>query len=176
MIKKVFLVLFVSLLFLTGCSEPINPDLNQEEVGDLQAQITELQDFIKNNPTEEGAPPHLSVIELAQTYEQLGQSGKAIDVYKDYLGGGFRAKAIRNNLGRLYEAQEDYDKAVEQYKLIVDEYFDEQYFYDITWAYIRAKNRQEAEKFFNAWQRAFTKTDVQTQNAIKKLREEEKAR
>ena len=80
-----------------------------------------------------------------------------------------------NNLGRLYEDVEEYGLAIVQYQRIIDEYLDGNYYYDITWAYIRAKKRIEAEKAFNQWQQAMKKTDEQTQQAIKKLREEEKA-
>ena len=59
---------------------------------------------------------------------------------------------------------------------MIDEYYEDKYLYDITWAYIRGKERKPAEKYFNLWQLKFQKTDEQTQQAIKKLREEEKSK
>ena len=123
---------------------------------------------------EDGEIAWRQYISLSKAYEELGEMGKAIGVYTDVLDSGVKTKAIINNLGRLYEKVDEYDLAIEQYQRLINEYFDNNYLYDITWAHIHAKNRKEAEKYFNAWQLEFHKTDTQTQQAIKKLREEEK--
>ncbi len=80
-----------------------------------------------------------------------------------------------NNLGRLYEKTEQYDKAVAIYERIISEYFDYDYLRDITWAYIRAGDRKQAENYFNAWQLQEQTTDTGIQKAIQKLREAEAA-
>lgn len=146
-----------------------------EEIQEVKSEISSLKEEIANFVPGDAKIPWEAIIGLAKAHEELGELGKAIKVYEDVLDDGHRAKAIFNNLGRLYEKTEQYDKAVAIYQRINDEYFDHDYLYDITWAYIRAGDRKSAEKYFNAWQLEFHKTDLQTQQAIKKLREAEKA-
>ena len=166
-----------SMLMLAGCNTyKVQVDLPRDEVKELRGQINELKqeiaDFV---PTQDSAIAWQAIIDLSRAYEELGELGKAINVYEDVLNDGHKTKSIMNNLGRLYEKTEQYDKAVAMYQRISDEYFDHDYLYDITWAYIHAGDRKSAEKYFNAWQLEFKKTDEQTQQAIKKLREAEKA-
>lgn len=162
---------------LAGCnSYKIEVDLTPEEIQTVKADISSLKEQIANYvPVDEGEIAWAETIELARAYKKLGELGKAIKVYEGVLDDGDQTKSILNNLGRLYEKTEQYDKAVAMYQIINDEYFDHDYLYDITWAYIKAGERKMAEKYFNAWQLEFQKTDEQTQRAIKKLREAEKA-
>lgn len=171
-----FAIISTALFLLAGCSTyKVKVDLPANEIADIKAQITLLkQDITEFVPSADEAIAWASLIELSNAYEDLGELGKAIKVYEDVLDDGHVTKAILNNLGRLYEKTEQYDEAVAMYQRINDEYFDHDYLYDITWAYIRAGERKQAEKYFNAWQLEFQKTDTQTQQAIKKLREEEK--
>ena len=175
-IFKTLLIVFSVIILLTACQSKwrVDVDLTPEEREAIMAEIEECKLGIKNFDGPEGEIPNREIIRLALAYEKLGDLGAAIKLYKSWLDQGFRTKAIINNLGRLYEKVGEYELAIEQYQRLVDEYFDTHYLYDITWAYIHAKKRKEAEKYFNAWQLEFQKTDGQTQQAIKKLREEEK--
>ncbi|MBU0705736.1 tetratricopeptide repeat protein [Patescibacteria group bacterium] len=169
----------IAVLILASCnSYKIDVDLTPEEVSSIKTEIKSLKEAVDNYvqaDSNAGTIAWKEIIELAGKYEDLGELGKAIKVYEDVLDSGEKTKAIINNLGRLYEKTEQYDKAVVMYQRINDEYFDHDYLYDITWAYIKAGDRKNAEKYFNAWQLEFQKTDEQTQQAIKKLREDEKA-
>lgn len=177
-ISRLFIIGFGAIL-LTGCvvgRYKKDVDLIPEKVSEIRANIEALKQEIADYvPSESGKIPWQAIIDLSRAYEELGELGKAIKIYEDVLENGDGTKAILNNLGRLYEKTEQYDKAIVMYQRINDEYFDRDYLYDITWAYIRAGDRKNAEKYFNAWQLEFKKTDTQTQEAIKKLREAEKA-
>jgi len=172
------LIIGFSALLLTAChSYKVDVDLTDEQIEEVKGRVdslkAEIEAFV---PTELGASiPWQSMIELSRAYEEMGELGKALKVYEDAYEQGEWTKSMLNNLGKLYEKTEQYDKAVVIYQRIIDEYFDRDYLYNITWAYIRAGERKEAEKYFNAWQLEFNKTDEQTQQAIKKLREAEKA-
>lgn len=165
------------LLILAGCSnykEAVN--LSAEQTKQLEDQVTVLKKQIADfKPSQSAIIPWQATIDLARTYEKLGDLGKAIGVYEDVVNGGKPSKSILNNLGRLYEQTGQYDKAIAMYKRISDQYFDHNYFYDITWAYLRAGDLKNAEKYFNAWQLEFRKTDQQTQDAIKQLKDTGKA-
>ncbi|MBN2306525.1 tetratricopeptide repeat protein [Candidatus Peregrinibacteria bacterium] len=175
-LAKLFIIGFSALL-LMGCnSYKVEVNLEKTKMQEIENRIKDLKVAIGEfAPEENGAEiPWVEIIDLSRAYEQLGELGKAIDVYEDVVTDGYKTKAILNNLGKLYEKTEQYDKAIEMYQRINDEYFDHDYLYDITWAYIHAGDRKNAEKYFNAWQLEFSKTDKQTQQAIKKLREAEK--
>jgi tetratricopeptide (TPR) repeat protein len=174
--KKIFITGLVAMM-LVGCNAyKIEIDLSPEEIKEVKDEITVLKEEIANFvPSDDSTIAWQEIIELARAYEELGELGKAIDVYVDVLNDGHKTKAILNNLGRLYEQTEQYGMAITMYERIHKEYLDQDYLYDITWAYIRAGDRKSAEKYFNAWQLEFNRTDEQTQQAIKKLREAEKA-
>jgi tetratricopeptide (TPR) repeat protein len=172
MIKRI-LLLITSLFFLSACSNGYTVDVDLDE--SQRAQINqEIQSIKADLKKAEGEAEVFLMMDLARAYKKLGQLGKAIDIYEDYLARGKRVKAMMHNLGRLYEDVAEYDKAIEQYQRLIDDYYDRDYLYDITWVYIRAGERKQAEKYFNAWQLEFQKTDEKTQEAIKKLREDEK--
>jgi len=170
------LILVIAVSLLTACkSWSVQVDLTPEETQATHAEIQQLKDEIKNFvPPAEGEIAWVQYIDLARAYEKLGDLKSAIKTYKDVLDDGYKTQSIIHNIGRLYEQVGEYDLAIEQYQRLVDEYMERNYLYDITWAYIRAKNRKEAEKYFNSWQLEFRRTDEQTQQAIKDLRAEEK--
>lgn len=172
--KALFIILFASIT-LSGCnSYRVDVDLDKDEVSKIKADIASYQEIIDDYDYSDGTIPWEAIINQVNAYIDLGELGKGVKVYEEVLEEGHKTKAILNNLGRLYEKVERYDDAVTIYQRINDEYFDHDYLKDITWAYIRAGNRKEAEKYFNAWQLQFKKTDTQIQQAIKKLREAEK--
>lgn len=169
-----FSLLLLSFFLLSACgsSYTIEVNLAPEQVAKINEDIKTFQDNIKNFNSKDGEIDWQNIIDLSNAYEALGQLGKAIQNYEDVVNKGDKTKAILNNLGRLYEKTSQYDKAIVMYQRINEEYFDRDYLYDITWAYIRAKDVKNAEKYFNAWQLEFHKTDLQTQEAIKKLKQE----
>lgn len=177
---------FLVAVVLTACSSKwdVKVNLTPEERTAARSEIAEMELAIKNFIGPEGEIPALQIIRLAKAHETLGEMGKAVDLYNQWLEGR-RAISLTNNLGRLYEQVGETELAVKQYQRIIDEYLDTGYLYDITWAYIkgaeaakgakRVEYRKLAEKYFNAWQLDLHKTDDQTQQAIKKLRDEEAA-
>ncbi len=179
MFKKA-ITLFLAVLFLTGCFNfnwTIDVDLTEEQRQKYKDTILEIGEKIKNyEPTDEFTTPEPPIpywMELARSQKGLGRLGDALKTYekaKEIYG---RSQAIEHNIGRLYEDAKEYKKAVEQYLYITEEFQNDAYLYDITWVYIKAEDRKNAEKYFNAWQLAMQKTDEQTQLAIKKLRETE---
>lgn len=177
--KLILFVFTISLLTACGGNKEwqVEVDLTPEDQQAVQVEIKELKVKIKNfEPVSGGAKiAWPEIIDLAAEYEKLGRLDKAIALYNKWFDKGYKTKAMINNVGHLYEKVEEYDLAVAAYQRLVDEYRDTTYYYDITWAYIRGKQRKEAEKAFNKWQQAVNRTDEQTQLAIKKLRAEEKA-
>ena len=185
--SKIIAILLVALV-LTACGSKWNVkvDLAPEERAAAQTEIEDMEAAIKNFIGPQGEIPALQIIRLAKAYEKLGNFSKAIDVYNGWVK-DHRAKSLVNNLGRLYEQVGETELAVRQYQRIIEEYFDTDYLYDITWAYIkgakaatkaetRLEFRKKAEKYFNAWQLDKKRTDEQTQQAIKELREGEKSK
>lgn len=170
-------ITFVSILSLTACTSKykVDVDITPEDKDAVLAEIKDLKEQIKTYDTSDGTIPFKEIIALSQSYEELGDLDNAIEAYTSWLDEGYRTQAIINNLGKLYEKVGETELAVTQYRRIIDEYQEDRYLYDITWAYINGKQRKEAEKYFNLWQLKFQKTDEQTQIAIKKLRAEEKA-
>lgn len=163
-------------MLLTACGSKwqVEVDLTPEQRQAIEASIKELKKSLKNveDPTEASSQ---EIIDLARAYQQLGDMKSAIDLYESYIKKGRVRQVMLHNLGRLYEEVKEYDLAVEQYQHIIDKYFDNNYLYDITRAYIRAEERKKAEKYFNAWQLEFHTTDEQIQQLIKRLRAKEKA-
>jgi tetratricopeptide (TPR) repeat protein len=164
----------------------VKVDLTPEEIQAVNAEIETEKSAIENFDPVESQIPAMEIVQLAKAYEKLGDLEEAIDLYNSWLSKeGIRAKVLANNLGRLYEQVGEWELAVKQYQRIIDEYIDEDYLLDITRTYIRAAQstkgevaieyRKKAEKYFNMWQLALKKTDVQTQQEIKSLRDAEKA-
>lgn len=173
--KKLILLILVALL-LTACQAKwqIDVDLTPEKRAEILAEIKEVKITIQEQIRETEKAGYMAYVNLARAYEKLGNLGTAIKIYTDAIADGMHSSAVYNNLGRLYEKVGEYDLAVEQYQILVDKFMENRYLYDITWAYIRAKDSKNAEKYFNAWQLETQATDENTQKAIRKLREEEK--
>lgn len=178
--SKIFLITLASIIFLTACGQNwvVDVDLSDEQRAEYEQQLKENDELIKNYKpeSEESSPyaPFDAYIDKAKAQTYLGYLGDAVKTYKEALKFYPQSRAIENNLGRIYEQVGEYELAIQQYQYMVDHFNDSGYLYDITWVYIKIKDRKNAEKYFNAWQLAFQTTDEQTQQAIKKLREEEK--
>ncbi len=173
--KKFLSIILLSAFVLTACSPTYKQAVNLSD----EAEAELRQSVKENNLVIKGFNGNITryepVFRLAKDYEKLGEFGKAIDVYVSTIESGAQNSAIYNNLGRLYEKVKDYDSAIVVYQRNIDEFFQQKYLYDITWAYIKAGDRKNAEKYFNAWQLEFEKTDEQTQQAIAKLRDAEES-
>jgi len=185
-LSKILASLLVAVVLAScGSKWNVRVEITPEERAAAQTEIADMKSAIKNFIGPEGEIPNLEIIRLAKAYEKLGEMGSAIDLYNSWLKGNVKTKAIIHNLGRLYEQVKEYELSVKQYQRIIDEYFDTDYLYDITWAYIHGAQaskgklaldyRKKAEKYFNIWQLEKKKTDEQTQVAIKNLREKEAA-
>jgi len=174
-IAKLIIILF-TCLFLTACQSnwKVETNLTPDERTKIQNEIKTIKITIENQTKKDGKGEAMAYVNLARAYEKLGDLKKATDVYKNAISKGLFASSIYNNLGKLYEKVGEYELAIEQYNILISDFVMDRYLYDITWAYIRAKDRKMAEKYFNAWQLALQTTDKATQDAIKKLRDEEK--
>jgi len=167
-------IALVSIISLSACTTyNVKVNLTPEEKQATLDEMQKMKDYIASYDTSDKTIPFGQIIQLSRDYEKLGDLDSAISNYKDWLDKGYKTRSMIHNLGRLYEQVGETELAVTQYKRLIDEYNDDGYLYDITWAYINAKQRKEAEKFFNLWQLKFQKTDEQTQQAIKDLRAEE---
>lgn len=177
-ILKIALAILV-VLNLTACQSSWDEevDLSEEEVQKIESNIDLTKQLIKYQIRKRasGKAEPMAYVELANNYVELGKMKRAERVYKSAIKTGLFSSALYHNLGRLYEKVGEYDMAVEQYQILIDEFSEYNYWYDITWAYIRNSDRLKAEQAFNQWQRKFNKTDQATQEALKKLREEESA-
>jgi tetratricopeptide (TPR) repeat protein len=176
--KAVTLIVIIFMgILLTSCQSKwkVDTDLTPEERQKIESEIKVIKEMIENQTDENGTGESMAYVNLARGYEKLGDLKKAVNVYKDAIASGLYTSSIYNNLGKLYEKLEEYDLAIAQYQILVNSFMENRYLYDITWAYIKAKDRKNAEKYFNAWQLFSQTTDKATQDAIKQLREEEKA-
>jgi len=86
---------------------------------------------------------------IAFSYDQLGESEKAIDAYKKALSVFPDNTDLIYNLGRLYYMQENYEKAIENFKKIADKNpNDYDAVYNTAMSYLRAEKNEEAIPFF----------------------------
>lgn len=174
--KKAVSILFVAIFLLSGCAPPdykVEVDLTPEKIVELQTQIKESQEAIQNFKGEAGSIANLDIIDLANAYKDLGELGKAIEVYEKVLEQGDKTKAILHNLGRLYERVGEYNKAAKAYQRIADEYLDYDYLLDISWLYVNAKDFEEAKKYYQLWQAAFNSSDATIEAALDELKKSE---
>lgn len=175
--KKLLLTLLAITLLSACTSSYTRPvDLTDEERTAIEATIADMQqkaaDFKPANEFDRIIPDQ-ETIEIARSYEKLGELGKAIDAYTYWLDQGHKTRAFISNLGRLYEQVGEAQKAVEQYQRLIDEYQDPAYYFDIAWAYVnsgKSKYADRAGRAYSAWAAATGNVDVQLQLAIKKLR------
>ena len=178
--------LIIPFLLLSACARPAqkpafqwseDTHLSAQDKAKYETQISNLQHKIDTYRagSEDGSmyAPIPDFIDRARAHEALGDYRSALGTYQKGLSLHRQSQAFIHNMGRLYEKIHDVDSAVAQYRTLVDKYNQPAYLYDITWAYISAGDRKKAEKAFNEWQNKFHTTDLETQNAIKKLRAQE---
>lgn len=174
---KKFIILISFIFLLTACSSAnwnIKVDINQEERTKLTEDISRLNKEIENyKPNEELNTPEVPIsvwINLARSYEYLGNlkmSLKTLEKAKKFYD---RSQAIENNIAKLYQKAGDYQKAIEQYLYLIDEFQDSKYYYDIIKIYINKKDLENSEKYYNIY-KSTGKTDSQFKQEIKKLKE-----
>ncbi len=86
---------------------------------------------------------------IAFSYDQLGQSEKAINAYKTALDIFPDNTDLIYNLGRLYYMQENYENAIENFKQIAEKNLDDyDAVYNTAMAYLRAGKNEEAIPYF----------------------------
>ncbi len=173
-----FIALIIAITALTGCkSYNLERELDEDKKTFFEIQLEENLKLIANPPDfvdEDHPPPYDYYVKAALSADELGKIRLAEDLYLEAMENYPNFEVPYNNLGRLYEELGWYDEAIEQYMVLVEKFGYQRYYFDITWAYIKSEDRKNAEKYFNAWQRAEVTTDENTQEAIKKLREKEK--
>lgn len=171
------LILVFSVMLLTACQSKYQKevDLTPEEEEAIHSEIQVIKNVIENEEEKNKDAGIMAHVNLARQYQKLGDLGEAISIYKKMIKRDLVSSTVYHNLGRLYEDVKEWELAIEQYQLLVDEFFMPRYLYDITWVHIKTEDRKSAEKYFNDWQRTLNTTDLHTQEAIKKLRAKEKA-
>lgn len=181
MFKK-YLSFILALFVLTGCLgglKSIDVDLSEADRVKWETDIVKWSDKIKNyEPTDKLTTPQAPVayyVKLAYAYEQLGQLNKSFNIYQDGREFYTRSQAFENNIAKLYEKAGEYEKALEQYLYLSEEFQETKYLRNMVKIFIEIKDRKNAEKYFNLWQLSTQSTDLQIQQQIKALREEEKA-
>lgn len=170
-------IIVLSIFVLSACESKWSPevDLTPEEISSIHEAIEEANALIDQQIESNGKGEILTYIVVAREHKKLGELKKVESIYKKLIAEKRVSGAIHNNLAQLYESVEEYDKAIEQYKILTDTLLEPQYLRNITWVYIKTGERKLAEKYFNAWQQAYRTTDVIIQDAIKELRAAEKA-
>lgn len=170
-ISKTLLVIIIAAVFLSACKSDWNVkvDLKPEERVKIEKAIETSMGIIKEEQSKGGTGKAMSYVSLARSYEKLGDREKAIKLYKDAIDYGIFASAVHHNLGRLYEKVGEYNLAVKQYVILTDKFNEKNYLYDTTWAYIRGKNSEDADKYYKMWQSYSGKTDASAEKAIKQL-------
>ena len=174
--NKLVFVMIASIL-LTACQSKWDRevDLTPEEKLAIENQISETKEAIKAqiSSRDSGKAEPMAYVNLARAYVKIGKFKRAERVYKSAIKSGLFSSALHNNLGRLYEEVGDYKRAIEQYEILINDFLEENYWYNVTWANIRLGERVAAEQAFNRWQRIFKKTDEPTQEALKAMRKTE---
>lgn len=174
--KKLAFIL-LALPFLFACKPNysaynIPVDLAPEERAELEVKVSELKEQIDSFESEkEGVFPDQVIVNLAKTYESMGDVNQAILFYEGFLNEGLKGKVVYNNLARLYERIEAYEKAIELYQRIYDDYYDEDYLYDITRAHIRLGDLEKAETSYDVWSEMVNRSDSQVEMELDALRE-----
>lgn len=173
--KKVIQLLFVfSLLFnLTACASDWDRevDLTAEERSELMATIDLEKENIQKqiNTRANGYAEAETYARVANAYIKLGEMKKAEKVYLDAIDTGLFASPLHHNLARLYEEVGEYEMAVDEYAILINDFGERSYWFDITWAHIRNEDYDSARKSFNTWQQTFNRTDEDIQKALKEL-------
>lgn len=170
------LIIIFTALSLTACQSKwkIDTKLTPEAKAKIENEITGIKLILDKQVRKDGMGESMAYVNLARAYEKLGNLKKVEKIYKDAIATGINASALHNNLGRLYERVGEYDNAVKQYTILINKFQEKVYLYDITWAYIRAKNFKKAEDYYELWKTTTLKSDISTEKELKKLKEAQK--
>jgi len=152
----------------------VDTKLTPEAKTKIENEVKIIKDTLAQQIRKDGMGESMAYINLARSYEKLGNLKRAEQVYKDAIATGMNSGALHNNLGRLYEKVSEYDDAVKQYTILINKFKETKYLYDITWAYIKDKNFKKAEDYYELWKKTFIKSDIPTEKALKKLKEAQK--
>lgn len=109
-------------------------------------------------------------LRLARVYQDLGQLGKAITLYEDYLEEGNQSYAVLNNVARLHEQLGQPEKAIPYYERLLNEYRDPDYLRDIAKAYLAAGNVEKAEEIYQQWQGSSDRKDSNFERQLEQLK------
>ena len=150
------LIVFLSLVVLTACGSKIykiDVDLTPGEIEAIQHDIEQLKAKIAefNADESEYTFPKDEIIELARAYEDLGEIGMAINLYKGVLADGIRSTVAVHNLGRLYEKLGEYEKAITYYQKIMDAFDADEYTVDIIRMHIKLGNKEIAKTMYQKY-------------------------
>lgn len=167
-----YLVLFLTLFFLTACqSYKVEVDLTPERQAELQKIIQDSQVAINNYQGEPGTIAHLNIIDQAEAYHEWGDLGKAMEIYEKTIQDNHEVVAIMNNLGRLYEETNQHKKAAGLYETLYTKYGEKRYLYDLTSVYLTMGDVEKAQKYYGLWKVEYKKNDPQFEQRIRELRD-----
>jgi pentatricopeptide repeat protein len=134
-------------LLLVGCSSvydyTVEVQLTPERAAELTASVEHWDALIAEPPAEileeyDGKPDPDYFIEKARAQEYLGQIGAAIRTLEssfDY----FEVNSVAwNNLAYLYAQAGEYDKAVQTFQKIIDNFNRYEYYLQISKVYLQA--------------------------------------
>jgi len=115
-------------------------------------------------------PPFAYFLEVALAQEKLGRLGQAINTYKKVLKLYENSQVAWHNLGRIYERVGKYDKAVDYYAKIIDQFGFVAYNMDIANAYIKKGDLDAAQKAYNQYRILTNLTDPAVEQYLTNLR------
>lgn len=190
--KLVFLLVFVSVLFLSSCKIVDNKDndstpsilweVNKELLAieidstfpeeNIEQFKIEIEDLKKTNLEEFD-----NMKKLARLYWYIGRPGEGIVLYEKYLTKNPWTDVIYNNLGKLYESIckldekiniEYCNKAISNYQLVLDNYKKTTYYKYISLVYIKMWKKEKAQEFYNLYLEKWWKTDSIVEKQLNK--------
>ena len=137
----------------------ISDELRNEEYEkkfiEYQDKLEEaIKDYEEGGLLEESKPNPDFFIEKARYAKYLGQMDWAIEILNgafDYYG---NFSVAWNNLARIYEYKGDYIKANEYYQIIIDTFFEEQFwslYYNMTKNFMLMNDKSKVEEYYEKY-------------------------
>lgn len=172
-----FTVFLLAISALTACqlgSKDWNVEVNlaPEEISEIEGQIKETKNLIQEQKEkrESGLAEPMAYVVMANNYEKLGRINDVVQTYLNAIEEGAFSSAIHHNLARTYEDVEEYDLAIEQYQILINQFGSFNHWKDLAWANIRANRLDSAERAYQTWSSKTGLIDLPTQKAIDKLK------